>query len=431
MSIPRICLRIGRLSWCSGGKGACQHCSQFKLTDNQILMYRQVRKAVDTSIDRLAQTTIAAMGEAAGMDIRALKNLGLDATAKAVKDGTEDGRIGKNIGSLTKDEGLHERIDELMEHAEFLKESGYMPAMRFGQFAVTVTDPKTKGDPLHFEMFESQISANIAANKLAKEYPGMKADKSVMNPGQYAMFKGVSPETVELFAKFSGMDESEAFKDYIALAKSGRSTMKRMLERKGIAGFSEDVTRVLASFITSNARQSALNMNGGEINAAMSSESLAKKGDVQREAQKLHEYMSNPREEAQKIRGFLFMQFLGGSVASAVTNLTQPILQTTPYLSQYAGAKTAGIMASSAHMAATGKIGNAELKRAFQRAEDNGLVSPHEIHMLMADASGSLFGSSLKARALTKAWGSFFSLSEAFNRRVTFLAAYQTAMQVG
>jgi hypothetical protein len=174
-----------------------------------------------------------------------------------------------------------------------------------------------------------------------------------------------------------------------------------------------------------------MNMNAGEINSAMASPALARKGDVQREAQKLHEYMANPREEAQKLRGFLFMNFLGGSVASAVTNLTQPILQTAPYLAQFSGAKTASILANAARMAAGGKIENAELRAAMARAKDDGITEPHEIHQLMADASGSTLGSSLRARAITKAWGSFFSLSEAFNRRVTFLAAYQTAMDMG
>ena len=401
--------------------------SEFNLSEPQIEMYRQVRKSVDTSIDRLAQTYIASMGQAAGIDIADLKNLSLSDTAKAVKDGTDDGSIGKNIGGLTKNDDLHERIDEILEKSASLKQAGYMPAMRFGQYAVTVTDPSSPNEPMHFEMFESQTAANLAAMKLGREYPSMQVERSIMNPDQYAMFKGVSPETVELFAKFSGQDQSEAFKDYIALAKSGRSTMKRMLERKGIAGFSNDITRVLASFVTSNARQSAMNMNNAEINSAMASKSLAKKGDVQREAQKLHEYMANPREEAQALRGFMFMHFLGGSVASAAVNLTQPVLQTAPYLSQFAGMKTAKIMASAAKMAVNGDIQNAELKQAYARAEADGITEPHEIHHLMADATGSTLGNSLRARALTKAWGSFFSLSEAFNRRLTFLAAYQTA----
>jgi hypothetical protein len=387
----------------------------FKLNDKQILMYKQARHAVNVSLDRLAQTTIASMGQSADMDIDSLRNLDLASTAAAVK---------RHVG---KDSAIAGKVDELVERVAELKLAGYMPAMRFGEYAVTVWDANKKGDPLHFEMFESQMAANIAANRMAKEFPGAKIDKSVMNKEMFSMFKGVSPETVELFAKYSGMDQSEAYKEYIALAKSSRSSMQRMINRKGIAGFSEDVPRVLASFLTSNARQASMNMNMGAINEALASESLAKKGDVQREAQKLHEYMANPLEEAQRLRGFMFMYFLGGSVASAAVNLTQPVLQTTPYLSQWAGGNVAGIMAKAAQMAATGKIDNAELKKAADRAAEEGLTVPQEIHALMADASGSTLGSSLRARALTKAWGGFFAISESFNRRLTFLAAYQTA----
>lgn len=402
----------------------------FGLTDGQIETYRQVRKTVDTSIDRLAQSTIAAMGQAAGMDVAHLKDATLETTAQAVKDGTDDGVVGKNISGTmpTKNAELHERIDELVQHSNELQAAGYMPAMRFGQYAVTVTDP-AGGDPLHFQMFESQFAANVAANQLKKDYPGMTVDKSVMNPDAFAMFKGVSPETVELFAKFSGMDETQAYKDYIALAKAGRSSMKRMLERKGIAGFSEDTGRVLAQFITSNARQTALNVNGSEVTSALAAVPK-EKGDVQREAQRLVHYMQNPQEEAQRLRGFLFTNYIGGSLASAAVNLTQPVLQTGPFLSQYAGAKTVAIMARSAKMAANGNISNAELRAAMDRAREDGITDPHEIHNLMADAGGSSLGSSLKMRAAMKAWGSFFALSEAYNRRLTFLAAYQTAMDM-
>jgi N12 class adenine-specific DNA methylase/tRNA1(Val) A37 N6-methylase TrmN6 len=404
----------------------------FGLNDKQIGMYQQVRASVDASLERLAQTTIMSMAEAAQMDISPLKNLSLAETARLVKDGTHDGAIGKNIAGMTKQSELHERIDEIVAQTHKLQEAGYMPAMRFGSHAVTVTDPNAPGsDPLHFEMFESEMARNVAAKRLAQQYPGMQVSRSTMNQDRFKMFKGVSPETVELFAKFSGMGKDEAYRDYIALAKSGRSTTKRMLGRKGIAGFSEDVTRVLASFITSNARQSAMNVNTGEINSALASKSLARKGDVQREAQLLHEYMSNPQEEAQRLRGFMFLHFIGGSIASAAVNLTQPVLQTAPYLSQYAGAKTAGIMTAAGRMAATGKITNAELNQAMARARADGIVDPHEIHNLMADASGATLGSSLRMRAITKAWGSFFSVSEAFNRRLTFLAAYQTAMSMG
>lgn len=437
----------------------------FNLTPKQIEMYYQARAAVDQSIERLAQTFAAQMGRDQGLDIERVKNFDLDDTVAIVKEHIQDAhdedraryenarqllseitpedemadetaaelakqmrRVPKGPSKAETERQL-ERLDKMVEHARFLQENAYMPAMRFGEYAVTVADQD--GEVEHFEMFESQMAANLAAIRLGKEYPKSRVHKSVMNPEQYAMFKGVSPETVELFAKFTGMDQNEAYQDYIALAKSARSVKVRELQRKGIAGFSEDATRVMASFLTSNARQAAINVNIGDITDALASKTLARKGDVQREAQKLHQYMSDPLEEARRLRGFLFLHFIGGSIASAMVNLTQPVLQTAPYLSQFAKGKTARIMAQAAKMATTGKIEDKELRAAAKRAAEDGITEPHEIHQLMADASGSAFGGGLAARAAVKAWGGFFSLAEAFNRRLTFLAAYQTAKETG
>lgn len=429
------------------------------LNDRQIAMYYQARAAVDTSIERLAQTYAAQIGAANGLSIDELKNMALDDTVAMVKthiQETHDGlradeELRREVMAQDQDEALDrarqlggfpaaptvdetrvllERLDKIEEKARFLQEAGYMPAMRFGEYAVTVTDPETN-ETLHFEMFESQTATNLAAMRLRREYPDGMIEKSVMNPEQYRMFKGVSPETVELFAQFTGADQSEAYQRYIALAKSARNVKMRELKRKGIAGFSEDATRVLASFVTSNARQAAINMNVDEITAAMASKSLAAKGDVQREAQKLHEYMANPLEEARRLRGFMFLHFLGGSVASALVNLTQPMLQTAPYLSQYAGSRTSAIMARAARMAASGNYDNPTLRAAAERAAAEGITEPHEIHQLMADASGSSFGSNLQARAAVKLWGSLFSNAESFNRRITFIAAYQVALETG
>lgn len=401
--------------------------SNFNLTDSQIEMYREARLAVETSLDRLAQSTIASMGQANGMDISNLKNATVGDTVQAVKDYFDNGTMNKGVPgtTITRSDELYQRIDDLVAFSEELKSKGYMPAMRFGEHTVLVTDPSS-GDVVYFGMHETHLKANMDYIKAQKDFAGMKVEKGRLNKDAFAMFKGVSPETIELFSKFTGTDKNEAFQEYIALAKASRSSMKRMLERQGIAGFSKDLDRVLASFITSNARQTSVNANAHLVTEALSSEMLAKKGDVQREAQKLVEYLSNPQEEAQKLRGYMFLHFIGGSIASAAVNLTQPVLQTTPFLSQYAGKKTASIMASSAKMAVTGNVSDHELANALARAKADGITDPHEIHNLMADASGSTLGTSVRARAITKLWGSFFSASEAYNRRLTFLAAYQT-----
>ena len=44
------------------------------------------------------------------------------------------------------------------------------------------------------------------------------------------------------------------------------------------------------------------------------------------------------------------------------------------------------------------------------------------------DGSAASNAASTSGRAFAKAWGAFFSLSEAFNRKLTFIAAYDTAI---
>ena len=78
------------------------------------------------------------------------------------------------------------------------------------------------------------------------------------------------------------------------------------------------------------------------------------------------------------MRGFLFAQYLGGSVASAVVNMLQPVQITFPWLSQYGGVKQAGVQLTRAFkdMATVGKTYEPDLAKALKRAEDEGTVSP-------------------------------------------------------
>jgi N12 class adenine-specific DNA methylase len=456
---------------------------RFNLTDRQIELYREFRQAVDTSIDRLAQST-AMKAAQPFMEVGEFKNQSLDDTVEGIvgafdaqldqmrglqetltakptaaarrevvrsltidADGNltqeyvrqpkaaeallsaSDEKLAKKLAAQIKViEEAKAKIVELRAYSRELQAKGYAPAMRFGRFAVSVGDPAT---PDFFSMYETQAEANMAALALKREFPGADVTKSVINDEAWKMFAGVSPETVELFARFMGADESEGFKQYISLATSSRSAMKRMLERKGVAGFSWDASRVLAQFVTSNARQASINVHAGEMNEAV--EAIPReKGDVQKEAQKLVDYVHNPKEEAATLRNLLFMHYMGGSLASAAVNLTQPVLMTAPYLSQFIGAGKLGkIMARSAKEAISGNTSDPGLRAAMQRANADGITQPHEIHQLMADAQGSVFGKSARGQAFAKAWGGFFALSEAYNRRLTFMAAYQVAREAG
>jgi hypothetical protein len=148
---------------------------------------------------------------------------------------------------------------------------------------------------------------------------------------------------------------------------------------------------------------------------------------VKDEAVRLYSYLTDPQEEVPALRGYLFFHFLGGSVASMLTNMTQPVLVSAPYLSQHAStAKVAKELGQAMAEAAHGTIPPDGPGRALQRAIEDGIVAPHEIYQLMAEARGGV-GRSIALRQFMRIWGGLFSLAEAWNRRTTFLAAYRIA----
>ncbi|TSJ82491.1 PLxRFG domain-containing protein, partial [Chitinimonas sp. BJB300] len=70
-----------------------------------------------------------------------------------------------------------------------------------------------------------------------------------------------------------------------------------------------------------------------------------------------------------------------------------------------------------------------DLAKALKQAEADGIVAPHEIHQLMAEAGGTMLDGQPGLRAFKAIWGSMFALAESVNRRMTYIAAFETATQ--
>ncbi len=172
----------------------------------------------------------------------------------------------------------------------------------------------------------------------------------------------------------------------------------------------------------------------------------ARLGQLKDAAIKLRDYVHNPVEEAQALRGLLFAQYLGGSIAAALVNMTQPFTMTLPYLSQFGGIqKAGGYMKEALKVAWAQTTGDKALDAALSRATEEGVVAPQEVHQLMAQAQGkgalksgdgTTVGDAAAAAnnalaRLTLAWGKPFSTAELFNRRVTFVAAWNAAKATG
>lgn len=422
----------------------------FKLTDQQVGLYQEFRAATNKSITHLAITSMLKFG---GKDVAPIREQVL-----ATNDIEQAGiMLRDHLFELAKTEpgradahnDAGNKMVEKMDRAKQLIEKGYAPLSRFGQYTLDVVDEG--GERVYFGLFESASERAKMARKMTTQFPSATIKQGTVSEETYKLFAGVNPDTVELLGEMLGLDatgdaeKDKAFQEYLKVAKSSRDSMKRLIKRKGIAGFSEDAGRVLAGFVYSNARQTASNLHMIGIDKSVN-EIPQGDGQLQDVAVKLREYVKNPQEEAQAFRAVLFAQYLGGSVASAMVNATQPFAVTFPYLSQFGGiAKAARQMAAAVKDATKGSTGDAALDAALKKAEEEGIVSPQEVHSLMAQAmgraqlqsgDGTKAGNALASAnnglsKLSLAWGKVFGVAEQFNRRTTFIAAYRTAVAQG
>jgi len=425
--------------------------SLFKLTDAQVELYQEFRAATDRSLDTMARADMLRYG---GKDVAELRDMVMDAkdaqdAAQILRDhlqmlAKENPDRAGEISQLSN--GMLDRAARVQE----LQEQGYAPLSRFGQYTVDVVD--ANGERQYFGLFETAREANVMAIKMRKEFGQDAVTQGTLSNDEFKLLAGITPESLELFGNMLGLEsdgdqaKDQAFQEYLRRTKTNRSAMRRLIHRQGIAGYSEDVGRVLASFIYSNSRQTSAGLHMGELGEAITA-IPKQQGELKDAAIQLSEYVKNPQEEAQAIRGLLFAQYLGGSIASAFVNMSQPAAVTFPWLSQFGGAKQAAAELGRAakNLANRGHRYEADLAAALKQAEEEGTVSPQEVHQLMAQArgSGSLRpGDGTRAgdaraaagNALTRlslAWGKVFGAAEQVNRRMTFIAAYRVAKAQG
>ena len=420
---------------------------RFKLSDLQVRMYREFRRATDRSLSDLAASHMVQLGGADVAPVRAAAMAAPSprAAAQILAQHLEDMAEGnEDRAEILVDTAA--RITAAGDRAQSLIDRGYAPLMRFGRYTLDAVDER--GERIYFGLFDTEREANRFARNLQQQYPRARIAQGTMSEQDYKMFAGVSPETVELFGTMLGLDgtgdaaSDKAFQEYLKNAKSNRSALRRLIHRQGVAGFNEDAGRVLASFVYSNARQTAKNLHLGEMgDALMSIKEEKGRGELLDSAIELHQYVSNPTEEAQRIKGLLFAQFLGGSIAAGLVNMTQPFMVTFPYLSQFGGAGRAAMqMRRATADALKQSTGDAALDKAMQRAAEEGIVAPQEVHSLMAQARGAgtlKSGGDVADKAsnftskLAWVWGRPFAMAEQLNRRITFIASYRTAVEQG
>jgi len=449
------------------------------LNDTGIALYKQGRAAIDASLDEVAAAEAYAMAQSVIPktmrrqiidDPRGAEKMIVDEIKKQIKMLDRAIKAAEKMGADEQSAELRavrssyletkRNIDKIFVTAKNLKIAGYAPLMRFGKYTVTVQHIDNHGNVLRDEngesltefygQYETEGEAKSVRSMMEAKYKDrddIKVTAGTKSQTSHELYAGISPETLALFAEAIGADS--AMRKYIELAMNDRSALKRRLHRKGTSGYSEDLPRVLSNFITSNGRHAAQRYYLRDLNNAI--KYIPKeKGDVLDEAIRLKKYVLDPNDPAAPLSSVMFAWFLGGSVASAAVNLTQPVMMTAPYLSQFGITTSTKALAKAVPYAMGRKeITDPELRDALKRASQEGIVDAQEIfHLYSVGAQGVASGlvnqlakipgvggkikaGSEDARARINAfltlWGSMFAVAEGFNRKLTFLAAWDVA----
>ena len=409
---------------------------QLGFDDDQIGLYNEVRDAIDTSLDTFANTTFSNIYKHLGGTNEEV----LELAAQDLDIVDHYNEILKRIDTLTKGkpekaearQAAIEAIDRVFKKANDLKDQGYVPLMRFGKYFVRIYNPTT-GEVAYRQHFESESERNLFYRNYdqSKIPAGYEIEQGQINELQHKLFQGVSPETVALFAKESGLPIGDAETAYIKYAVQNNPALKRILKRQGVDGFDSDLKRVLASFVMSNARYSA----NQSYNPAID-ESITNIEDpaFQEDAIRLRDYSLDTQEELAAVKNFAFVWYMGFSAMFGVVNLTQPLLQTFPYLMQYSRDKGTILRAFRKAVITWRKGTDAmdrKYKNHYERARKEGHLDPQNTWMMQGLERGKSGLGASTWQLISHASGLFAQASETVNRRTSLFAALDVAESLG
>lgn len=338
-----------------------------------------------------------------------------------------------------------------------LLQKPYFPQTRFGKWALTVRDANNKIE--HFELFETKGELRRAGDTAGRNFPNSKINLSTV-PEESMPFVGVPTWMLDQIATMPGLSQSqlewiEQFRYMIAPSQSFR---KHMMKRKNYSGYSEDGMRVFANYTFHHARFYSRIKYDTDIRTAI--DSLRRSaGDVDSPSfitprvqiadflERVYREWRNPGQDWAKLRQLTAIWHLGFVPKSAIVNMTQVPLATVPFLSsKFGGVKgEAAILNAARKLSTYYKKGNikglgTDESRAIMQAVDDGYIDESMAAELAALAMGGGMGNQVgKAMAGDKFQRGYvaftekamwmFRMAEQWNRRVTFRAAYQLALE--
>jgi len=335
-----------------------------------------------------------------------------------------------------------------------LRQQPYFPAMRFGDLTLEVRD--AAGNLVEFFTFESKRARGKALDLMRTKYPQSAGYSHKINklPESAGPFTGIPPAFLDLIERKLNLSLPQ--RDALELLRfemAPSHSFKHRFERKNrTPGYSLDFQRSFANYFFHgsnhltrikylDAMRQVVKDLRDESRAMLDGEKRQRIADV---VEDHLNYELNPRADWSTLRAITFLWYLGFSVASATLNMTQVAVGSYPMLASGFG----DINATRALLNAIRKIGTYYKKgtisglaatdiemRALDEAVKEGVIDEAQAPELAALSEGSNLQGSVSGHIhrkwihLMEVSAAMFQATEKWNRRVTFRAAFQLALE--
>lgn len=354
----------------------------------------------------------------------------------------------KEAQKITDPKAKLEREQEIILMIAGLRNKPYFPAMRFGNYTVTIRD--AANNVIHFETFETKRRQRLAAEDIKKQY-GITNDKMQLGylADQAQPMLGVPTQLLDLMGEKLALspaqrDAMEQLKFELSPAQSFKH---RFQHKRRIAGYSKDFRRAYANYFFHGANHMMRVMYADELRLlAEATRKDTKQFDATKRhqiANALSQHLKNwldPKSDWQAIRSIAFLWSLAFSPAAATQNLMQTVMTSYPFLASKFGDHKAVpmLMRVMGDLSTFYKRGSYENLTEFEyqaisRGIKEGVITEAMAPELAGVADGGNFsGAAGEAfergfTAVNEMGSKMFEFAEQFNRRVIFRAALKLA----
>lgn len=446
---------------------------QFKLTPEEIAQYWQIDRSLRDLLDRLEKgIKYNAARESLDADPVAFLQEWDSAFTFQERQAVVEKYSPGGLADLT----FLQRMEEIKEEFDLMRNRNYFPRMRFGRYTIAVRARNSgviRGEDvdakelIHFESFESLKAAKIGLMEIKKEFgisstsnhnDSVFVQESKLSDAAYD-FMGLPPALRKTLTTSLQLDpaQEELLRDVFIKMSPGRSFMKHLRKRKGVDGYSEDAMRVFAGYMMSAANHIARIENFADMQTPIAElkkwESTARELipdnrsliELREYFEEHLNYLLNPENDWAQLRALGFLWYLGLNPKSALVNATQVPMVTYPYLAaKFGDARALAAITTSYKLVSKTLRGRGpgvlseEQQQLFARLLEEGILDESQVMELAGIAEAPSLFRILPQQAETRMinqlsyWGGWmFRNVEKFNRRVAALSAFNLAKESG